>query len=265
MIIIAFSAWKYKKYEDEVMNDELIKDALELLEKRYKKMADWLKENDPLDICPNCDSSEVRYEHDKVVCEQCGHEVLKEVPYPAQGGTVASRKIESVIKEIFSSRMREQRLSEEPPAEALASMPFSIGEFDTGEYTPEQVKYLKQRFNTLIEENNIANEVDKFYVRSLVVRELKLMMLERQDAVKGDVSSSDLKRQYKVYDDLATKLKANKSSRSNNEEESFFSDMEDMLDGTKIEDLVKEYAGNPELEEYKKKAEERRREVGNPY
>ena len=262
---MAFSAWKFKKYEEDVFTDELVRDALELLEKRFKRMAKWLEENDPEHNCQSCSSDDIKYTHNKAVCNDCGYEVEKKVPYPTQGGCCASRKLESAIKEVFSSRMRQQRLEEEPPADALASMPFSITEFDTGEYTPEQVRYLQNRFNTLIEENNIVNQVDKFYIRSLVVRELKLMLLERRDAVKGDVSSSDLKRQYKVYDDLASKLKANKATRSNNEEESFFSDMEDMLDDTEITDLVEQYAHNPELEKYKEEAEQRRREVGNPY
>jgi hypothetical protein len=263
---LAFSSWKYKKYKEDVMSDELIADALELLKKRYDKMANWLQENDPVDKCPECSSTEIKYVHDGAICKECDHKINEKVPYPVKGGVVASRKMESVIKEVFASRMEEQRRTEEPPEDALASMPFEIEGFDTGEYTEEQVRYLNKRYKTLLQENNIQNEVDKFYVRSLVVRELKLMMLERRDAVKGDVDSMDIKRQYKIYNDLSDKLKANRSSRSDTEEESFFSDMEDMLEEEDMEDILAQYNKEEEArKEYREKAKKRKEEVGNPY
>lgn len=263
---MSFSAWKYKKYKEDVMSDELVADALELLKKRFDRMANWLEENDPVEECPDCGHDEFKYMHDGAVCKECGYKVDKKVPYPVKGGVVASRKLESVIKEKFASRMEEQRRTEEPPEDALASMPFEIEGFDTGEYTEEQVKYLNRRYKTLLQENNIQNEVDKFYVRSLVVRELKLMMLERKDAVKNNVDSMDIKRQYKIYNDLSDKLKANRSSRSDSEEESFFSDMEEKLEEEDLDEIFEMYnQKEKEKEEYKEKAKQRKEEVGNPY
>jgi DNA-directed RNA polymerase subunit RPC12/RpoP len=259
------SAWKFKEYEKDIMSDELVKEALHILEKKYDKMSNWIKENKSIDSCPKCDSKNLEYKHNGIVCNDCNHKVEIKVPYPAKGGVCASRKLESIIKELFSSKMNKQIENEKPPTEMINNLPFDINSFDTGEYTKEQANYLKNRYSTLIEQNNITNEVDKFYVRSLVVRELKLFTLERQIAIGEEVESVDLKREYKIYDDLASKLKANKASRGDNDEESFFADMEKVIEGEEIEEMIKKYYNNSEREEYLKKSKKRREEAGNPY
>lgn len=262
---MALSGYDFKEYEDEIFTDELVKDAMELLQERYDKMANWLEENRHIEEC-YCGSTEFEYDHEGATCKKCGHREDMEVPYPASGGVVASRKLESVIKELFSFKMAEQRKKEKPKKKQLDKLPFSVVDFDSGEYTISQVEFLKDRFETLVEENNIANGVDKFYIRSLVIQELKIMKLERQDAIQNDVDSKDMKRQYDIYNKLASKVKANRVSRDDNSKQSFFKDMEKKLENTNIDKIIEKYTGQQEeIEKYREKANKRKKEVGNPY
>lgn len=262
---MGLSSWDFKEYENEVFDDELIKESLELLQKRHDKMADWIEENRPIEEC-YCGSSNIEYFHNGAKCKDCGWSEDIKVPYPVNGGVVASRKLESIIKELFSLRMAEQRKNEKPSEDQLEKLPFSVEAFDTGEYTKSEVNFLKKRFEGLVDENNIVNQVDMFYIRSLVTQELKIMKMERRDASGDTVKSQDMKRQYEIYNKLATKVKANKSSRDDSSQQDFLSEMEDKLEDTNTEEILEKYSENLEKrKEYKKKAKERKEEVGNPY
>jgi hypothetical protein len=263
---MALSGWDFKEYEH-LLDDNLINQAIDILEQRYKKMADWIKENEGIDSCSNCKSNNLHFAHNGIECNECGHFEKVKVPYPSQGGTVASRKLESVIKELFSSKMQEQRKKEKPSEKQLERLPFEVDDFDSGEYTKEQVEYLTRRYSTLVEEDNIIKSTDKFYIRSLVIQELKIMTLERQQAIGMDISSTDIKRQYEIYNKLATKVKANKSSRGDEGQTDFLKDMEEKLDKREIKEIVDDYfTEDLQLrQEYLEMSKQRREEVGNPY
>ncbi|MFW6130646.1 MAG: hypothetical protein ACOC56_05615 [Atribacterota bacterium] len=263
---MGLSSWDFAEYEDELFDDELIRKAIELLQKRYRRMANWIKNNKPQEKCDKCQSKDLKYRHDGVKCNNCGYLKKISVPYPTNGGVVGSRKLESVIKELFSAKMARKRKDEKPSERQINELPYELESFDTGEYTKSQMEYLKNRYERLIEENNIQNEVDKFYIRSLVVRELKIMELERRSVIKGDVDSVDIKRQYEVYNKLSEKVKADKSSRDDEKEQDFLSAMEDKLKDTDIHDILEEYEDTQKkVEEYRKKSKKRRESVGNPY
>lgn len=266
---LGLSYWDYNKYRDDVFDDTLIKEALELLQKRHQDMENWIRKNIEIKKCPECGYNNLEYRFNGIKCKRPKCEFFKEVKVPSQvkSGVAANRTFEGIIKEIFGRRMGAQKQREKPSADKLNELPFDIDSFDSGEYNPEQIKFLKNRYQSLLEENNISNEVDKFYIRSLCMRELEIMKLERLRAVDPDeVKTTDLKRQYEIYNKLTNKVKASKDARDDDDEQRFYKDMEDVLEDSGIEDLLKKYdKADESLEEYKEKSKQRREKVGNPY
>lgn len=260
---------KYKKYRDDIFDDELIQKAIDRLQKCHHDMEMWIRENEPLDKCPECGYKDLEYRYDGIKCNRPRCDFFKkvEVPPPQKSGVHANRTLDGIIREIFGRRMGQQKQREKPSAKEISELPIDLEGFNTGEYTKNQIQYLTSRFETLMEENNVNNEVDKFYIKSMCRQEVQIDKLEKMRAVDPDsVSTSELKRQYDIYNKLAKKVKASKDERDDDDEQRFYDDMEDVLEDSDIQDILKEYdQQSKEREEYKKKSKKRREEAGNPY
>ena len=255
--------YNFKKYEY-LFNDDLLEDSLELLNKRRNKMANWLKENSDYDKCKECDSENLDYKYNGVECNDCSHFFEQKVPYPGQGGVVASRKLESIIKELFSIKMAEARKDEKMDKKTLDSLPFDVSDFDTGEFTQSELDFLEKRFQRYIDETNSTRGVDEFYIRSLVLQELKIMKLTRKEFNDFEVKSQDKKREYDVYNKLASKVKASRDARDNDSEHTVLEQLGQEAEN--IEEELEEYLNSfEEKEEKLKKSKKRREEVGNRF
>ncbi|MFW6030657.1 MAG: hypothetical protein ACOCRO_10480 [Halanaerobiales bacterium] len=261
------SPYDFEKYKDEVFDDELIEEAMNRLQKIYRKMALWIKKHKPIKKCPECGYEDLKYRHDGILCKRCKHLKEVEVPPSNKGGVPNNRSLEGLIKEVFGQRMLEAKRKSKPSKDQLDDLPFEVDNFDSGEYTESQVNYLKNRYNTLIEENRVNNEVDRFYIRSMVIRELEIMRLERLKATKPkSVDSNELKKQYDIYNKLSSKVKADKASRDDDDEQAFYDDMDKTLEDSDIRKIIEEYQNSKkEREEYLEKSKQRREEVGNPF
>lgn len=263
---MALNYFDYYRNRD-LVTDELIGKAVDLLEERYGRMANYIKEKYGDYYCEICNNDLLEYHHHGIKCQNCGHFYDIEIPHQqcVKIGCT-SRTLESVIRELFGMAMGKRRKENKPQEKDVANLPFGIQEFDTGEYSPEEVKYLNKRFNQLISENNISHSVDRFLVRSLCIQELKIMKLERLDAIGRSIKAIDKKREYDIYNELTDKLVASRDKRGNVEEEDFFVTMEKKLEDTNIEELLEKYVDvEKEREEYIEEANKRKKEVGNPY
>jgi hypothetical protein len=257
---------------EEIFDDKLIKDAIKELEKRYVKMADWIKENKGINNCPKCNSDDLDYKHNGIECNNCNHFKEVKVPYPAQGGVVASRKLESVLKEMFGTRLGRKRKKEKPTKNQLKSLPFKIGRFNTGEYTPTGMKFLKNRYQELInQDDQDLIGADNFLCHIMAEQELMLQKIYRRQALeigKAKSNTLDKQREFKVYNDIIDNLEYSKKSRKVDKEENALDEIVGNLDNDvgDIGQLISKY--EKEKEEDKKVLEEskqKRREAGNPY
>ena len=256
---MALDGYTFKRYED-LLDDELVQDAIELLRKRYQKMADWLEGNSDYTECEECGSDDFEYKHNGIKCKNCSHFHEEEVPYPGQGGVAGSRKLESCIKELFSGKMGKKRKEEKPSKQDLRELEFGIEKFDTGEYTQEEIKFIKNRYEDIMEESQTSNAVDKFYIRNLVEQELKIMQMRRQEAVGENIDSMDKKREFDVYNKLASKVKVSRDQRDNQGQESVLEKLSQMgseIDIGEIEEI------SDEEKEKIEKSKKRMRESGN--
>jgi len=255
----------YDRFEHEV-DDEFIVEGLELMKKRRQKMADWIKDNHDYKTCPECESLDIDYTHEKVYCNQCDWENEHDVPYPAAGGVVGNRHLYPILKEILGRRIRHEQTKTEVTKKDLEYLPISIEEFDTGEYSPAEVKFLKNRYREYIEDMDRVSANDKYLIHLLILQELEVKKIYRQEAVEREDLSSAKKRQISILNSLAEDLKQTKASRDDDGDKSMMdkilsefkeNDIEEMF-----EDLDKE---EKKREEYLKKSKRRREEVGNKY
>lgn len=252
-------------------DDKLISDALKLLNKRRNKMANWLKENKPLDEC-ECGSKDIKYYHNGAKCDECSHFEEMKVPYPAQGGVVASRELESIIKELFSIRLASKRKKEKPSKNQLKSLPFEIGRFNTGEFTPAETNFLENRYQELINqsEDDLIG-ADNFLFHIMAQQELMLQKIYRKQALevgKQKRNSIDKKSEFKVYNDIVDNLEISKKNRKVDEDENALDEIVSNLDDDvgDIGKLVEQYEKKAEKDkEVLEESKQKRREAGNPH
>lgn len=268
---MAMSYFDFMENEN-LFDDELISDALGLLNKRRTKMADWVKENESIDNCLECGSEDLEYKHNGIGCNSCDHFKKVKVPYPAQGGVVASRKFESVLKELFSLRLAKKRKKEKPNKNQLKSLPFEIGRFNTGEFTPAETKFLEKRYQELInqsEEDLIG--ADNFLFHIMAEQELMLQKIYRKQALEVGSqkrNSIDKKSEFKVYNDIVDNLEISKKNRKVDEDENALDEIVSNLDDDvgDIGKLVEQYEKEAEKDkEVLEESKQKRREAGNPY
>jgi len=267
---MALSGWDFSRNE-ELFTDKLVEEGINLLISRYDKMADWIENNVDYNKCEECGSENITYRHDGILCEECDHLHKEKVPYPAQGGTVASRKLVSVLKELFSLKMGEKRKNEKPKEKDLKELEYSVDKFDTGEYSKEEAEFLKKRFDKLLKQNKNGDKgADPQMIRSMVIKELQIQNMERKEAAGMEVDRMKMKDLYNIYMKISSKLKFTKDTRENDDEENallnLISENEQLEADLDIDEDIKEFMNNYDnIIEYRKEAKKRKEEVGNPY
>lgn len=256
------------KNNQDLMSDPMIKKAIERLEKRWKKIADYHKENNPETICKECGNEEFEYKHNRAICTNCGNEVEKEIEHKqAVKIGCATRTLSGCLREIMGSELAKKAKEAKPSEEELRSLPIDLENFSDVEYTESEIKYLNRRYQQLLDEIGRGNQVDTFMVNQLVRQELKIMNMNRKDQFNNDVSSTDRKREMKIYRDLVRDLKAAKSNREDVEDKTIIQEMAEKAKEIGIDKEIKEHVEylNNDFQEYLEEAEERKQEVGNPY
>ena len=261
--------WTIKENED-LIDDDLIKNAIKLLQKRFDKITKYIKENYPEKIC-ECGCESFTYYHHKAICDGCKKEIVKKlnpIEYSKLG--VTSRKLPSIIKELFALELGKKRKSEKPTKNQLRNLKYSIDNFNTGEYTDSEVKFLTKRYNELLEESGKAKGTDPTMLRSLVIKELQIQNIERKEATGYEVNRNKIKDIYKIYMDLSKELNISKNTRKDDKEKNILSSLisedeelnEDLSLNKEFERHMQELN---KMEEYKKLAKVRREKVGNMY
>lgn len=256
------------KMNEELLTDDLVERAFELLEERYGKMSDWIKDNSNIITCDKCGKHNLEYRHDGIRClnSNCGHFMEIDVPYPGQGGVVGSRRLFSIILELFAMEMGKKRKEEKLKKDQLRHLKFDINRFDTGEYTEAEIDFLERRYQELVEENNIINPADKFLVRAVVIQELKLMNVEREITIGNGISENNLKKLYDIYDKLVKSAKLDKSSRENEDDYNALREMEkEAVKHGVDEELNKLINQKEEMLDFLENSKIRREEVGNEF
>ncbi|MFP4017683.1 MAG: hypothetical protein ACOC5T_01205 [Elusimicrobiota bacterium] len=259
---MAITYFKFKKYEH-LVDDELFGEALALLDKRRKKMANWIKENDPK--CASCGIEEkMEYEWNEKKCNECGYVEEYTVPPPAKGGLTLSRKLPQIMKELFGNRIRAEKQREEPSEQDLRELEFTLDDFSDFEYTEAERKFLLRRYNQLLDEIGRGNQVDRFAIHQLAKQELKLMGMERKDKFKG-IKSTDKKREIDIYDKLVKNLKAAKAQRENVKDKTIIEELAERAKEMGIEQSVRNHVEHlkSDYREYLKKSASRRAKIGN--
>lgn len=252
------------KMNEELLTDDLVERAFELLEERYGKMSNWVKENTNIITCDKCDSHNLEYRHDGVRCLDCNHFTEVDVPYPGQGGVVASRRLFSIILELFAMEMGKKRCDAKPKKDQLRHLKFDINRFDTGEYTDAEIEFLERRYQELVEENNIVNPADKFSVRAVCIQELKLMNVEREIAIGQGITENNLQKLYRIYDQLVKSAKLDKSSRENEDDYNALREMEKQAIKHGVDKEIQELIEQTEdVLSYLEISKKRKEEVGN--
>ncbi|MFW5891242.1 MAG: hypothetical protein ACOCUI_03395 [bacterium] len=264
----------YYTYLDnqELFDDELIEKALKTLSDRRKKMANWIEENKPLLECPECGSGDISYKYNGAKCNNCGHFKEIEVPYPAKGGVVASRKLTGIFKELFGLRLAKKAKREKPSKDEIRALPFKIGDFETGEFTEAEIRFLNKRFHELIKQNESDNlGADNFLYHIMAQQEIILQRIFRKQILEfGNQkrNTMDKKREFETYNKIIDNLEATKKSRKGDSEESILREImkekEEDIGDKGIEELVEEYEKQKEEEkEELEKSKGRRKQVGN--
>lgn len=262
---MALTPYDFEEYREDIFTDELVKNSLDELQSVYQRMETWIRNNVDLKKCPVCEYKSLKYNHKGIECNRCGH--FKKIKVPFKKGISPHRTLEAIIRVRFGRKMGRERANAKPSKNQIDKMPFKTETFDSGEYTKSQIDFLNKKYEILMEENRVNNEVDKFYVRSMAIRELEIMRLEKLRAVDmKEVGSQELKRQYSIYNDLSSKLKADKASRDDEHEQAFYDDMEEVLKNSNVQDIVKSFEKeNKDKEKYLKKSKRRREKAGNKF
>ncbi|MGM0409470.1 MAG: hypothetical protein ACQEQF_01805 [Bacillota bacterium] len=261
---MAITYFKFNKYKD-LIDDELIGRAFELLESRREKMAKWIEKNDG--ICSNCGKKEnMEYEWNNKKCHDCGYEEEYTVPPPAKGGLTLSRSISQIIKELFGNQIRAHKQKEKPTKQQLRELEFSLKDFSEVEYTPAEREFLLERYNQLLDEIGRGNQVDRFAIHSLARQELKLLKLEREDKF-GNIETVDKKREIDIYNKLVKNLKAAKNQRDNVEDKTIIEELGERAQKIGIEESIRNHVEHLKTDylDYLDKSKERRERVGNNY
>ncbi|MFW6377198.1 MAG: hypothetical protein ACOCZ5_00995 [bacterium] len=263
---MALSYYDFREFED-LLDDEMIDQAIYRLKERRKDFANWIKDNDPLQSCPECGSENAGYEWNKRLCKDCGYKEDYQVPMPHEGGKSASRELYQIIKELFGSKMGQERHKHKPKKKDLKNMPIHLSDFNTGEYTNSQIEFLEKRYKQYENSIGTLEPNDEFMISALVKQELKVFMISREEIVNpNSISSTDKKREIDLLVDLAQEIKSTKSTRTNDEEKSAFNNLYEQFKGESIDSLLESYEEKKkEREEQLKKSKKARKDAGNPY
>lgn len=256
----------YDRFEH-LMDDEMVIEALDILDRRRETMRNYVKENSEYDICPECESLDIDYAYNKIFCNQCDWEEDYDVPYPSSkgGGAVVSRTLFSILKECFGRRIKEEAEDRRITKKDIKYLPISIDDFNTGEYTPKEMEFLRNRYQEYINDMDTITANDKYLIHLLILQELRLKKIYQEEAVSQEDLSSKKKREIAVYENLANDLKQTKASREDNEDRSIYDKLRQEYAEKDVEDIINSHTDLEEKRKVLEKSEKRRKEAGNPY
>ena len=256
MIIIALTYYTYHRHKS-LIDDELIENAADELDTNRQKLAEWIEENDPVKKCPVCTYANIRYDWNKITCNDCGWSKDYKVPY--QGKMSIARNLNSIIKQVFGRRMADAKNKGQMKGKDLKYLPVELEKFDTGEYTKEQAKFLEKRYKEICDTPHVDfADKDKATVHFLVLQELKLKEIFRKEAIDGTKSmdrdfSGVKKDELNVYDKLQNKLNKIIDDQSKDDTELSLYD--------KVEKLVESGNLMSKLEEYERQENELKKRI----
>ena len=207
------------------------------------------------------------FEWNKISCFDCGWFEDYKVPYDNKKGDTRGRKLSSYIKQIFGLRMAEEKKKNKISKSDLKHIPIELDDFDTGEYTEEQAKFLKNRYEEIIDTPHVEfDEKDKSIIHFLVMQELKVKKLYRKEAMEEkktfDSSFSKLKKdEINVLKKLEDKVDAVvEEQKSSQQEMSLLEEVEREFDDGSIQDLIDTFEERRKAREEKVKRSQKRKQ-----
>lgn len=264
MVIIALTYYTFKRQEN-LLDDELLQQALSELEQTREKLKDWIEENEPRTSCAVCGRTNLRYEWDRRVCNDCG--AYEDIDVPHKGKAKVPRKLFAIMKTVFGRRLAQAKNEETMSESDLKHVPIELDNFDTGEYTKEQVKYLNTRFKEILETSDIEfSKKDLANIHFLILQELKIKGLYRKEAIKGgskvDKEFTNVKhKELKIYNDLKDDINEIIENKKTSETElAVYDKVRAELKDKDMSDLVEEFEQRREQRQEKISESEERRE-----
>lgn len=263
---MALTQYTFKRHE-ELMDDELIQEALESLSKTRIKLANFIEENHPKQSCPVCGRTNIRYEWDRRLCNDCGWHEKIDVPH--KGSMSISRKLESLIKQAFGRKLAQAKKADSMKVSELKHVPVDLESFETGEYTDEQVEYLNERFKDILDTPHMKfDKKDIATIHFLVLQELKIKELYRREAIDNssalDKDFTQIKKnELSLYNDLKDDVKEIIEKKKSSESElSLFDKINKQFDSEGIEELLESFEKERQKRQERiEKSKERRKEI----
>ena len=260
------SYFSFKRYEY-LFDDDLFQDVIDSLDYAREDLVEWYRENDSDRVtCPVCGTKNIRYEWNTVCCNNCGWYKEEHVPHSQSSGVTNNRDLYTIFKTKFGNRLYQEKQSEKIDEEDLDFLPIELEDFDTGEYTEEQVKFLRKRFNDFLSLDDVEfSETDLTMIHYLILQELKVKKLYRIEAVEGKTDGDfalTKKRELDVLKSLKNEVKEIVNEQQKDEEESAYLEDIDKID---LNQLEKEYEEEKKERKSKIKESERRRKEGEGY
>ena len=266
MIIIALTFTKFKQYED-LLNDDLVAQALKELRVNRKKVTEYKIKYDPIRKCEVCGFRNMIHTFNAAYCNDCGWRTTYKVPY--KGKASISRNLNSIIRQIFGRKIGNEVAKEKINLTDLESIPVDLNKFDTGEYTREQVLYLNDRFEELLNIEHVEfTDKDKATIHFLILQELKVKNLYRLEALtktkKLDKDFTKIKKsELSLYHDLKEKVdEIINEQKKSDKEMSLYDKIANEMNNKNLDDLINEY--QEDIQEVNKQIEEstnRRQEI----
>ena len=233
----------FKRHED-LFTDELVEKAMKRISKNREKLADWIKENDPVNSCPVCTFKNIGYNWDKIYCLDCGWSKEYKVPY--KGKMSITRDLQGEIKQVFGVEMGKRKTDETLKKADLDYLPIDFDDFKTGEYTEQEIEFLENRMREILDTEHIEfSKKDIASIHFLVLQELKLKKIFRRETII-DITNGDFSKVKKdeltVYDKLQAKVDDIIESQSKSDEEvSLYDKIQKELDGDDLANLENSY------------------------
>jgi len=251
---MAVTKWKLDKYEH-LLTDDIVKKALDDLTRTKQRMADYLYDNHERKHCPVCKRDNIRYEHFGIVCNDCGWQEEIEINY---NDLPLARNFISALKQRFGQQIGKEKSTERLTQKSIKKLPINLVDFGTGEYTDVQVEFLKERFNDILETENVDfDKKDLAVLHFLVIQELKIKDLYRQEAISNTKATdkdfiSVKKDEIKLYNNLRDDLEEIiKQQKTNDKELSVYDKINSEFKNKDIDDMLERME-----EEREKKKEE---------
>ena len=260
---MALTYYTFQKHE-ELLDDELIQEAMDDLANIRMKVADWVEDNKPRKACPVCSSESIRYEWDARLCNDCGWREHIDVPY--KGKMSISKKLNSLIKQHFGRSLAQKKRDELMKESEIKNVPIDLENFDTGEYTNEQVEFLTNRFKEILSTPDTDfNKKDIATIHFMVLQEMKIKDLFRREAISNATATDKdfaqiKKNEIRLYNDLKDDLnEIIEEQKTDDTEMSLYDKVTERFENKTLEEILEKYESNKERDkELLEKSQERR-------